>query len=166
MGQSGISITNKTGYSMFWNSMWDNKISYNRYFKEDIFLEKFFSLGFGDNISNNFIKNNKLIFLKNNKNTYLHKICSDQKVLKNYLLNLNKIDYYSSKLWIFRYQNWVILYHFLFITSNNKNFVNLINNNSNFNDNSSNLIVFYKKSIDLNKINYSFLKKKLNSSIF
>ena len=35
---------NKTGYSMYWNSMWDDKLNYTRSFKEDVFIKIFFYL--------------------------------------------------------------------------------------------------------------------------
>ena len=165
MGQSGISMLNKTGYSMFWNSMWDNKISYNRHFKEDIFLNKFFLLGFNDNLSNNFISEFKNL-KKNSKFTTNQNINLNKVNLKNYLLNLNKIEYFSSKLWVFRYQNWLILYHFIFITNSNKNNNNIFNNTNLYKNNFSNVIDCYKKSTNLNNFTYSNFNKKINNFIF
>lgn len=118
MGQSGISMLNKVGHSMFWNSMWDNKIMYNRLLKEDLFLNKFFSLAFNDGLSANILnykKKNLSLFKR-----YSHIIDNKKIVLYKYLKNINKVNYFSSKLWILRYQKWVVLYHFVYITNFNK----------------------------------------------
>ena len=56
MAQISIPMSNKVGYSMFWNSMWDNKINYTRSLKEDIYLNRFVNLVFEDNISANTLK--------------------------------------------------------------------------------------------------------------
>ena len=112
MGQTSIAMLNKTGYSMFWNSMWDNKITYNRFLKEDIYINNFFELIFNDNMSFN-VFNIKKINIKNfspiiqdiNNHNNLHK----------YLNSFNKHEYFSSKTWILKYQKWVVLFYFIYM---------------------------------------------------
>ena len=160
MGQAGIPILNKVGYSMFWNSMWDNKVLYNRMLKEDIFLDKFFSLAFNDSLSSN------TLILKN-KNFYFFKKYNQIPDLKKknvykYMFNKSKSNYYSTKLWILKYQKWVILYHFLYILDFNRN----RRNNKNFlynkfiNSNYFYLYKCYKKTNLLVSMSYKFKKKQ------
>ena len=48
MGQISIPASNKSGYSMFWNSMWDSKHNYNVFLKQDIFIKSSLILFFSD----------------------------------------------------------------------------------------------------------------------
>ena len=147
MGQAGIPMLNKVGYSMFWNSVWDSKIHYNRFLKEDIFLNQFFLLSFNDNSSLNTFnfKSKKKI---NNFKIKNHFIDNEKSSLYKFLLNLNRVDYYSSKLWILRFQKWIILYHFLYITNFNKLLIKKSNDLEFFNyyDNFYYFYNFYLKS--------------------
>lgn len=113
MGQISIPILNKTGYSMFWSSMWDQKILYNRHLKEDILLENFFNCLFNDSFSVNLINFNQKS-LKNYKK-YNYDLDLNSFVLYKSILNKNKVNYIPSKLWILRYQKWVIFYQFIFL---------------------------------------------------
>lgn len=156
MGQSSISMLNKVGHSMFWNSMWDNKVLYSRYLKEDNFLNKFFSLAFNDSLSVNTI-NFKQKFVKNSKK--LEHITDKKKTsMYKYLFNFNKINYFSSKLWILKYHNWIVLYHFIYILNSNKNLDNFLKNFNDYNYN------FYYLLKSYNKSNYR-LKYSLNSKL-
>ena len=56
MAQISIPMSNKVGYSMFWNSMWDSKINYAKSLKEDIYLNKFVPMIFNDSISTKILK--------------------------------------------------------------------------------------------------------------
>ena len=160
MGQPGIHILNKTGYSMFWNSMWDNKIMYTRMLKENIFLEKFFNLSLNDSISTNTIKfsdKNVNIFKKN-----IHIVDSKKSSIYKHLINLNKIKHYSSKIWVLRYQKWIILYHFLYILNFDKNkSILLESNDKEYSSSSTKLLTFHKKIN--NKIKLLFILKKKNN---
>jgi len=157
LGQTGIAMINKTGYSMFWNSMWDNRIYYNRHIKEDIFLNKFFSLSFNDSFSVNM-----LTFKKNNFNNYkIYNYNIDLKISSFYknVLNNNKLSYYSSKLWILKYQKWVIIYQFIYLPNLNKINENVDENNFLYKDSISYTIKYYKISSNLLNI----YKKNINS---
>lgn len=116
MGQISIPMSNKVGYSMYWNSMWDNKINYSRSLKEDIFLNKFILLVFEDCISSKVLK----YFNKNYSESILYKYnfhlkMSNKLEFNKYLMKNNKIVFYSSKLWILKYQKWIILYFYIYI---------------------------------------------------
>ena len=114
MGQISIPAANKSGYSMFWNSMWDSKHNYNIFLKQDIFIKSTLILFLNDYSSD------KLFFyLKLNSRQYFKKyLISDLKLKKNinfgsyynYIRDLNNNNsLFFSKLWLLRYQSWVIL---------------------------------------------------------
>ena len=69
MGQKSIPVLNKVGISMFWNSMWDDKINYSKN------LHKFLTTSeITYNIINNLttlnvFRKNFVFFKKNYKNT-------------------------------------------------------------------------------------------------
>lgn len=117
MGQSSISMLNKVGYSMFWGSMWDNKIIYNRLLKEDIFIDKFFDFIFTDNLSVNIFNIKKINANKHVKSLNFGFNVSNKSslYLYKYLKNSNKVKYFNSKVWVLKYQNWVIIYNFLYL---------------------------------------------------
>lgn len=112
-------IMNKTGYSMYWNSMWDDKLNYTRSFKEDIFIKIFFYLfiegGYTflfrykiDNVDNH------LNYLRNKYNLHILKKKKEEKnfnLLTNYS---NFSESYTSKIWLLKYQNWVVFYFFIY----------------------------------------------------
>lgn len=112
-------IMNKTGYSMYWNSMWDDKLNYTRSFKEDIFVKFFFYLFIEGGYTFLFrykINNidNHLHYLKNRYNLHILKKKKEED-------NYNLITDYSknsepntSKIWLLKYQNWVIFYFFIY----------------------------------------------------
>ena len=96
MGQAGIPILNKVGYSMFWNSMWDNKINYNRSSNEDVFLIKFMDLFLNDGISINTFNIKKYNI---NKQFFYNKYNLPEKNL-NYII-LKKLFFKKNKLKIY-----------------------------------------------------------------
>jgi len=113
MGQISIPASNKSGYSMFWNSMWDSKHNYSIFLKQDIFIKSSLLLFFSDYSSDklffflkfnsrNKFKKYKLNNVKNKKklnfNSYYH-----------FLRNTNNNDIFFSKIWLLRYQSWVII---------------------------------------------------------
>lgn len=113
MGQISIPASNKSGYSMFWNSMWDSKHNYNVFLKQDIFIKSSLILFFSDYSSDKLF-----FFLKfDSKNKFkkfkIHSIRNKKKInfnsYYNFIRNNNKNDIFFSKLWLLRYQSWVIL---------------------------------------------------------
>lgn len=138
---------NKSGYSMYWNSMWDDKLNYTRSFKDSVFIKFFFYLFIEGGYSflmrykiNNI--DDHLNFLKINYNLHILKKKKDEK--KYFYVtdqsNLSKI--YSSKIWILKYQTWIIFYFFTYsfnssiffkkkkhtkINKSKNNYYNLIN---------------------------------------
>jgi len=119
MGQKSIPMLNKAGYSLYWSSMWDDKHNYSRNLKEDIFLRSFIPLLFEDRFSimllNSKQLNNKKYFnnLGNVYNISLNH-CDSLKEFQLHLINFDNKLVYNSKLWIWKYQTWVILYFFIY----------------------------------------------------
>jgi hypothetical protein len=153
MGRISSPCLNKVGYSMFWNSMWDDKHNFSKLLNEDEFLRVCIPLFFEDNLSNDlvlYLKKSKFldlnlkkysIFSKGYKNINLYKYFKSEKF---YL--------FFSKIWILRYQGWIIIYIFLYIPVFNKFFTHKEKNleyNLVYND------IFFNYYYNLNKLNYN-----------
>ena len=110
---------NKTGYSMYWNSMWDDKLNYARSFKEDVFIKIFFHLFIEGGYTFLFrykIKNvdDHLNFIKNKYNLHILKRKKEE---ENYNLITdysNRSEPYTSKIWLLKYQGWIVFYFFIY----------------------------------------------------
>jgi hypothetical protein len=114
MGQISVPASNKSGYSMFWNSMWDSKHNYNVFLKQDIFIKSSLILFFSDYSSDKlffFLKLNSRNKFKNFKiNNVRNKKKFNFNTYYNFIRNTsNKNDIFFSKLWLLRYQSWVVL---------------------------------------------------------
>ena len=151
MAQKSIHILNKNGFSMFWGSMWDDKINYSKSLKKQIFLQNFFTYLIEDFNSINVFKRYNF-FLKNYQ--------QPNKTKKNYFFknNFKKLSYenyfYNSKIWILKYQNWFVIFFFIYEFKKKK----ITKKNSLFF--TSNLNNFFKNISKLN-INFDMFLKKL-----
>lgn len=120
MVQKNTPYINKSGYSMFWNSMWDDKINFSKNLQKDFFLKSFINFFFSDFIFNQFLNN----FKKNELNVDFFKnynfniLNFNKKFLKIYINSFCDSYFILSKIWLFKYQNWVILYFYLFSKNN------------------------------------------------
>jgi len=168
MVQKSMPYVNKTGYSMFWNSMWDSKNNYSKFLQKDFFIKSFIDFFLSDFVQNQFLF--KLSLNKNNTNLLIFKqlynlnfLEKNKKYINLYLNNNFNSDILISKIWFFRYQNWIILYFFIFSKSNSYIFKkNLkIKKNSNFIYNYLNNYYSNLFNFNLNKcyINTFFFKK-------
>jgi len=120
-------IMNKTGYSMYWNSMWDDKINYTRSFKEDILIKMFFNLFIEGGYL--FIVRYKikdmdkhLKMLKNNYNLHILKKKKDENRFNYFLDKKKKSDPYLARVWLLKYQTWIIFYIFTYVYNTNNIF--------------------------------------------
>ena len=98
---------------------------------------------------------------KNTLITYNYEIDIKKNLLYKFILNNNKINYFSTKVWVLKYQKWVIIYHFLYILNSNQKSEEFINSN-----NFSLLFEFFSKSNHKVKKNFNILKKQSNSISF
>lgn len=142
--------------------MWDNKHNFSKLMCEDEFLKVCVPLIFEDNfvddlslyIKKTSISKEKLdfynVFSKNLKNISIYKF------FKN-----NKFYSFFSKLWILRYQGWVIIYVFVYMPVFN-NF--LKDKNEFYRFNQSYYSIFFNYYFNLNKLNYN--NKYFNNQIF
>ena len=169
MGQISIPMSNKVGYSMYWNSMWDNKINYTRSLKEDIYLNRFILLVFEDCISSKIIK----FYNKNYSTAILNKYnfhtrISNKNEFNRYLTKINKITFYSSRLWILKYQKWIILYFYIYLPTFNrlKIKINLVEKNTTVSDNIYNLYNFYLKANFKLNFSFNFFKNQVKKNCF
>jgi len=123
LGQASIPVINRTGYSMYWLSSWDDLHSFSKYFNEDIHIRSFFDEIFRKKMSTKFIfwKKKKDHIVKYNEflkryRLYLRHSVSFKQVPK-FLKRFYKIPYYWSKIRIIRFQKWLIIYLTLFSTN-------------------------------------------------
>lgn len=158
MVQKNIPYLNKSGYSMFWNSMWDNKNNYSKYLQKDFFIKSFINSFFSDYLFNQFfykfkktdfnissINNNYNFNILNKNNSYIY----------NYI-DSNSYSYINvSKIWLFKYQNWVVIYFYIFSKENS-----FFLNKNNFSENN---ICFYNY---LNNYYVNLYKQSNNKYIF
>lgn len=147
MVQKNTPYINKTGYSMFWNSMWDNKINFSKNLQKDFFLKSFINFFFSDFIFNQFVNNFKLnktnnLFIINYHNfNFLNK---NFKLIKSYTNTFYESSFILSKIWLFKYQNWVVIYFYIF----------------------SKGIPIFKKNLKINKSKKMYLYNYLNNYYF
>jgi len=117
MVQKNMPYVNKSGYSMFWNSMWDSKNNYSKFLQKDFFIKSFISYFLSDFLQNQFVFKFNLnkVNIKNIKDIYnLNFLDNKKNYINLYLNNNNNLDIFNSKIWLFKYQNWVIIYFFIF----------------------------------------------------
>ena len=123
MVQKSTPYLNKTGYSMFWNSMWDSKNDYSKNLQKDHFIKSFLNYFFSDYIFNKFFYkykfNGKNLNTHNITNKYTFNILGKNiKYVNQYINNFYNTDFVLSKIWFFKYQNWLIVYFFLYSQTN------------------------------------------------
>ena len=164
MVQKNMPYINKSGYSMFWNSMWDSKNNYSKFLQKDFFIKSFCNFFFSDFLQNQFIFKFNLnkINLINIKNNYNLNFLEKNKTYINLYLNNNfNSDIYNSKIWLFKYQNWIIVYFFIFSKLNSY----IFKKNAKLNKN--NLYLYnYINNYYLNVMQLNFNKKYSHSFIF
>jgi len=164
MVQKNTPYINKSGYSMFWNSMWDTKNSYSKFLQTDFFIKSYINFFFSDFLQNQFllklsINQKKLFLLRNDYNLNINEL--NEKKINDYLNITNNIDTYISKIWLFRYQNWLIIYFFIFSKFNSYIFKKDLNLYNNVNNSYwYNYINNYNNNLNITKHHeYIFFKK-------
>ena len=146
MGQTSLKYLNRVGYNMYWGGMWDSNNNYSSKFLKFFFLDLFFnkllkSLSLKEK---NYLLNKNINFKKTNSFFFFNSIFFKKQNITN---NFN--NFFCSKLWILKYQNWVVIVTYLYSPS--KVDISLKKGIFNFKK--------FKKLKKLNKniINYNFL---------
>ena len=175
MGRVSVPIMNKSGYSMYWNSVWDDKINYSRSLKEDIFLKEFIYLFF-EGGSNFMIFLNlkefgkKLEYYKKKYFFQTKKIIKKNDVgaeisYKLVIKKKKKFRPYLSKIWLIRYHGWIVIYFYAYSFNLSSFYKRSIIYNKNFKKYSSILSVYYSNLIKL-RYNFNYYKNNLNLNFF
>ena len=119
MGQPSLASWNKSGESMYWSSMWDQKNNFEQALNDSLFLKELVP-SFFTNFSDR-----RII-------SYMHKV--DFSIKKDLLLNkyntqvTKKFNYnelcakieknydrmFFSQIWVLKFQNWVFIYFFVY----------------------------------------------------
>ena len=123
MGQTKFKILNRSGYSVHWNNSWESSKNYKKNFTNFLFLELFLEKIFNDNLFVQdyfFLKSNssKINFISQNL-LYLKKI----NIFKS---NYKKLKVLNSKIWILKYQNWVIVNIYVYIIKSSNLDINTV----------------------------------------
>lgn len=115
MGQINLPVLNRTGYSTFWQSVWDDKHNFNRGFKEDTLIRSIIPFIFLDRISKkkqfihfNVVKSTRILQELEYWNQFATSELLYQKVL-SYFKRKKKIPYFPLKIWILKFQTWVLI---------------------------------------------------------
>lgn len=163
MVQKNTPYINKSGYSMFWNSMWDDKIDFSKNLQKDFFLKSFINFFFSDFIFNQFLNNFKKNELDNNfnKNYNFNILNFKNFFLKSFINSFCDSYFILSKIWFFRYQNWIILYFYLFSKSNP-----IFKKNNKVYKIKKNYLYNYLNNYYLNIFKYNKINFNINNNIF
>lgn len=114
MGQSSIPALNRNGYSMFWLSSWDNLHSFSTNINEDSLIRNmFYHIVSNKYSSDSYLIQNKLFsFAEKTGNTFIKYLSN--KNISEFFKRLNKIPYYLSKIRILKYQQWCVIYFYVY----------------------------------------------------
>lgn len=116
MGHSSIPSLNKVGQSNYWNFMWDDKHNFKRSLNESLMLQEFIS-DFFEHFSYKkiIIKSYKHDFFEKNLEKYNIFILEkyNSKKLINFL-EFSDDRCFFSKIWVIKYQRFVIVYFFMY----------------------------------------------------
>lgn len=115
MGQINLPVLNRTGYSTFWQSVWDEKHNFNRSFKEDYFLKSVLPFFFFDRISKkkqfihfNVVKSS-LILSKLEYWSQFRETSLIYTKIQYYFKRKKKIPYFILKIWILKFHGWLLV---------------------------------------------------------
>lgn len=120
MAQKSIPIFNKVGYSMFWNSMWDNKNNFSKKIQKENFIKLFINFFISDFFYNKFVyfyNFKKINFFNLNLKYKLNNLFKSNLLYKN-LINYSNNDLLVSKVWVLKFQNWIVIYFLLYSKNN------------------------------------------------
>lgn len=110
MGQTSLQILNRAGSKSFWNSSWDNKYLYQNFFFKFLIFEKIIHT-----IVNKKSYSSATLGLtfKTKNNIYIFKNLKDKITLSDDDIEEYNEEICKSKLWVFKYHNWVVLSIFI-----------------------------------------------------
>ena len=125
MGQINLPVLNKTGYSVFWDSCFDNTFNFSKDLHASIFTKKIIKLFFKDKSSRLFVflkvkKLKKILnefLLSGNQASgrsmdfYFTKLSTFDDIKKKalYWYKYKSVPYYGTKIFFIKYDNWVII---------------------------------------------------------
>lgn len=116
MGQISLPVLNRTGYSTFWQSVWDEKHNFNRSLKEDYLLRSIIPYFFFDRVSKqkqflNFEVVNSSLILKDLEYwTQFQEPLKLYSKITTYVWRKKKLPYYVLKIWILKFQTWLLIF--------------------------------------------------------
>lgn len=120
MGRISLPHLNKSGHSMFWDSMWDDKHNYTKLLNNNVFIHTCIPLIFDD------YSNINLFFFIKKKNDFKNDIIRYNIFMRKVEINKsniykslkkNKFISFLSKTWILKYQSWIILYMYIYVSN-------------------------------------------------
>lgn len=170
MGRISLPLLNRSGNSLFWSSVWDDKHNYTKSLKEDIFIKMCIPLLFKTRFTKKLIYFLRKAHLQDSEiiqSDILNFTVIDYKNLYNFYGKRDKkVDLYFSRVWVLKYQSWVIIYFFYYNSIFNR-FLKFTKIHGCYEFHYNN--IFYNYYVNLIKINFNannFYKLTKNSYIF
>lgn len=122
MGQVTLPVLNRKGYSSVWENHWESKLNFTKQLNEDMFFKEFFRIFF-----KNWLSYQTPIFWKNYKSKSIdskvtrfkkfkivYTTTQDLKLFLKKTIN-KRFTYNFSKLFLIRFQNWIIMYVYIYV---------------------------------------------------
>ena len=109
MAQSKFNVLNRTGYTIHWNNSWESFNNYSQNFINFFVLDLFLNNLLDDDL---FSKDYFILKNLNEKNKNIFFI----KKLYKIKLKYKKRKKFNSKIWILKFQNWIIIKVYVYIT--------------------------------------------------
>lgn len=120
MGQVTLPVLNRKGYSSVWENSWDDVKNYSNIINEDTFLQQYMMKMLVDQSSqaytlsptlrkHNYAKYKYLSFLEKGR---VYKRQELNKILES---RFKRVPSYFSRIFIIRYNSWIVLYTYIYI---------------------------------------------------
>lgn len=120
MGNANNPVITRLGINQFWYKHWLSEKNYQNNIKQDINIENIIVdfMNFGIRHNKNFFINNYRFPIKSSKYEYynIHKYFrrvfysnSSLEIEHSYLLRFKTAEFFPLKIWIFKFNNWVII---------------------------------------------------------
>jgi hypothetical protein len=116
MGQLNLPILNRTGYNMYWGSIWDNCYSYSKEFNKNLFIKNILIL----------LLNDRLLYRSFFLSKKFNKFFSKKNInFSNFIINdlsefsdiaRRTIPCFYSRVWYMKYQSWTLISLFIYST--------------------------------------------------
>jgi len=123
MGQTSLPVLNRTGYSTFWQSVWDDKFNYTRGWKEDHYFRHLVPFLFSDKVTRSklLLNYNTIrisLLLSKYKNVDVFEETGDLFKHINFCFgDKKKTKHFILRIWIIKFQTWFLFFFKIYTPS-------------------------------------------------